>query len=355
MAKRNFSTLDYFIQRGKDAALSLHFRGGDVALWQQRLREQVMNLLGPFPQGVPLNPEVVWSVERDGILKEKVVFDSEEYASVPAYVLKRKDLGEGRHPAVLCLHGHGPEDDWHSDGKSLVAGEATTPKRREAISAYHYDYALELAKAGFITMTFDFRNFGERHDKNLYPGRDSCNVHFIRGMVMGIPLISLNLLDCMKAVDYLTQREDVSSGQLGCAGLSFGGTMALHVAAIDSRLKAVLAASSLTTYDEYAIKMGNFCGSQFIPGIYRYADLSDLAGLIAPRPLLIEHGVHDPGFPIEASQQAFSHLQQIYKAAAAEQKLVHDVFDGAHQYHGVSAADFFRRGLHVGEFVDGVG
>jgi len=45
-----------------------------------------------------------------------------------------------------------------------------------------------------------------------------------------------------------------------------------------------------------------------VPEIYRYLDVSDIAGLIAPRPLLIEMGVHDTCFPIEDQLQGWEAL-----------------------------------------------
>ncbi len=87
--------------------------------------------------------------------------------------------------------------------------------------------------------------------------------------------------------------------------------------------------------------MSNFCGVQYLPGIYVHGDVADIAGLIAPRPLLIESGIYDAGFPIEASLAAHDHLRRIYRAAGAEDKLHVDVFSGGHQFHGPSARDFF--------------
>ncbi|WP_035462483.1 alpha/beta hydrolase family protein [Alicyclobacillus macrosporangiidus] len=355
MAKRHFSLQEYFIRRGLMVKPKLHFDddlGQDVLQWQTVLRAKLMELMEPFPQEVELHPETVWQVEKDGLYKEKVIFDVEELASVPALVIKRTDLPkDARHPAVLCLHGHGPEGDWHAYGKDLVTGVATDTVRKHAIQRYNYDYAVQLARAGFITVTLDFRNFGERSDGNLYPGRDSCNVHFIRGLLMGVKLITLHVWDVMKTVDYLVTRPDVDPDAIGCVGLSFGGTMALHVAALDTRIKAASVSCALTTYMEYAIKLGNFCGSQFVPGIYEYADLSDLAGLIAPRPLLVENGVHDPGFPIEASLAAQKHLRSIYRAAGASERLFTHVFDGAHRFSGDHTVSFLNNWLR-GRFCD---
>ena len=87
------------------------------------------------------------------------------------------------------------------------------------------------------------------------------------------------------------------------------------------------------------------CGIQHLPQMYSYGDVADIAGLIAPRPLLVESGIYDDCFPIEATLQAHEHLRRIYRAAGAEDRLHIDVFSGAHQFHGPSAREFFDRYL----------
>ena len=89
----------------------------------------------------------------------------------------------------------------------------------------------------------------------------------------------------------------------------------------------------------------NFCGSQIVPALRRYFDISDVASLIAPRPLLIESGALDEGFPIEASQRAFDRLKLAYEAWGKPERLAQDVFDGGHQFSGAQAFDWFARWL----------
>jgi hypothetical protein len=52
-----------------------------------------------------------------------------------------------------------------------------------------------------------------------------------------------------------------------------------------------------------------------VPGIYKYFDVPDIAGLIAPRPLLIEMGVQDTGFFIEEQLMAYdkAHLRRRWR------------------------------------------
>ncbi len=340
MANRNFSLQEYFIQRGYQTTPELAFQSGNVENWQRALKENVLQLLGDFPAPVDPNPEIIWRIEEDGLIKEKVVFDTEQHMSVPAIVVRRADLDpKKRHKGLVCIHGHGPF------GKLSVAGVAISSEHRKVIEQFNYDYGTQFAREGYITISPDLRNFGERGGHAEYPGRDSCNVHFIRGLLMGINLMTLNIWDMMRTIDYFTSRDDVDPERIGCIGLSLGGTTTLHVAALDTRIKAAGIFSALTTYEEYAIKMANFCGSQFIPGMYQFADLADVAGLIAPRPLFISNGAFDDGFPIEASLAAHEHLTEIYRSAGVPDRLTIDVFSGGHAFGGGKAFPFLESWL----------
>jgi hypothetical protein len=344
MANRHFTLNDYFIQKEKENTPSLTFSGSTYLEWmdwKERLKSKLLELLGEFPECVPMKVERVWKVEEDGIIKEKLLIDTEQFATIPLIMTRSSDLDmEEKHKALLCIHGHGPY------GKDSVAGIRCSDDRIKKIEEANYDFGLQFAKQGYITFSPDIRNFGERADEgNPYPGRDSCNVHFIRGLLIGVPLITLNLWDLKVVLSFIEEQSYVDSERIGCMGLSLGGTLTMHLTAIDERIKAADIICGMSTYEEYAIKMGNFCGSQFVPNIYKYGDLKDIAGLIAPRPLLIESGIHDNGFPIEASLKAVSAIEKIYNASGNKEYLYTDIFDGAHEFSGRIAFGFFEKFL----------
>lgn len=344
MANRNFSLNDYFIKKEQEHMPILTFKGSQVEdwiNWKYQFKNKLLELLGKFPESIAPKAEKIWSVEEEGILKEKYILEAERFASIPLIVMRRQDIDfREKHRAILCIHGHGPY------GKDSVAGIRTSEDRIVKIEEANYDFGLQFAKEGYITFAPDIRNFGERTDKeDLYPGRDSCNVHFIRGILMGIPLITLNLYDLKTVLSFIESQAFVDSERIGCIGLSLGGTLAMHLAAIDERIKAVDIICCMSTYREYAIKMGNFCGSQFIPNIYTFGDLKDIAGLIAPRALLVEAGIHDEGFPIEAALEAISGIQEIYNSSGTIGHFDSDIFEGAHEFSGRKAFDFFNKYL----------
>ena len=317
----------------------LHFAGESSEewyVWQKRLRTRLLDLMDPFPEQVPLEPHVVEEREQFGVRYEKVVYTTAEDVQVPAWLLIPECIDQPA-PGIICLHGHGKY------GKDSVAHvDYGEEDRAREIEHYNYDYGLQLAKRGFVTLCPDARGFNERGEGfRRYGRRDGCNVNGIKTMLLGMNLTALNTWDDMRGIDYLASRPEVDSSRIGCIGLSFGGTRSTYLAAVDERVKAAAVVCYLTTFKQYALTQGNFCGSQFVPGILKYAEVADLCGLVAPRPLLIEAGIQDGGFPIEATREAYAHLEHIYAAAQVSKSLWLDEFEGGHQFSGAKAFDFF--------------
>ena len=85
---------------------NLAYRGGDVGVWQRKFRRKLRNLIGEMPkERVPLNTRTLWKRNHPLGTIEKIVFTSEPYADVPAYVC----LPNGVNPPysfMICLQGH---------------------------------------------------------------------------------------------------------------------------------------------------------------------------------------------------------------------------------------------------------
>ena len=308
------------------------FRPGlDFNAWRDNLREAIKGLLGPLP--APVDPEPV-EVERTvcpGYVQTKLVYRSAPDVDVPAYLLV-PDGVDARHPApaILALHGHGGGKD------DLVT------------AGIYHAFAKCFAQRGYVVLAPDAPGFGERGERfRRYGGRDGCNINFLKLALFGRNLMTLALWDDQRALDLLQARPEVDASRIGVAGLSFGGTRAMYLAALDERPAAVVVSGYLTTFRAYALDAGNFCGSQFLPGVYDLADVPDIHGCIAPRPLLIQAGRSDRGFNIEASRQAHAHLAAIYAAAGAADRLARDEFDGGHEFLPQAPLDFMDRWLRA--------
>jgi dienelactone hydrolase len=149
----------------------------------------------------------------------------------------------------------------------------------------------------------------------------------------------------MKTVDYLESRDNVDQSRIGCVGCSFGGTMSMFLSAVNLRI-------SVSCISGYLMAPGTCsfsgtCGSQALPGLLTLGDRAEVAGLICPRPLLIQIGEYDSVFPARHALKEYKRLQRIYRAAGQTDRLALDRFDGCHEIHVAPIIEWFNRWLIV--------
>ena len=310
--------------------------------WKKSAKEKLMELLGEFPENVDPEPEIESSVEQDGYIRERVVFNVDKYMAVPCVLLIPASRKPGEKlPAIVCSHGHGPY------GKDPVAGVRGDAQHEAEIAKMNYNYAEKMVKEGFVTISPDLRGFGERHEyiAATSTGRDLCNINFNKGALFGIYTLTLNIWDIMKCIDYLETREEVDSERIGMMGLSYGGTVTTFASAVEPRIKAADIIGYVNPFASFAIRDSNYCGSQFVPNIYKYFDTYDIAGMIAPKPLLVEMGIYDHCFPFKDLSKGFEGIKTIYAAAGCQENLWSDIHPGGHAHSGVRAPEFFKKYL----------
>ena len=232
-------------------------------------------------------------------------------------------------------------------------GNDSSPDLRQAIANNNYNYGEVMAQKGFVTYAIDWIGFGERNDKNkpnhnsVAGGRDWCNLYYLHATMLGMTSISINVAHGKAATDVVISTQPVDEERLGVMGLSGGGTMSLWMALCDERIKATEIICYSDLWTAFGIRDVNYCGMQVAPSLYKYVDLPDLQGLIAPRPLLIDIGVNDTCFKIDTAIKCYQQLSKIYEAAEAGDQLELDLHSGEHGWGGNKSEAFFRK--HVGD------
>ena len=299
--------------------------------WVERRRARLGELLGPEPEPVPLAVETLESEACDGYRRDKIVFDTEDTMSVPAYLLvpdARVHAPPGA--AVLACHGHGP-------GKEQVVGLARTDMPNA-------DYALQLVRRGYVVLAPDLRCFGERQDWNP-EDHYACDTNLVHAAMAGWNPLAQNVWDLRRCLDVLAQDPLVDPDRLGMVGVSYGGTVTLFTAAVDARVAAAVVSGYFSSWAESHKVPWNMCGSQIMFAMLGKLEHEDLGALVAPRPLLVETGTDDMLFPLPAAAESVRRAQLVYASVGAGERLVHDVFDGGHQWHGTEALPFLDRWL----------
>jgi len=346
---RNIDPYAFFAQQSLDHKPKSAFTGKtkpQFTAWQKKTLPKVLATLGNKPKAVKPNAELLVEWEEDGLIKQRWVIDTQPGLSAVLLLFRPADMKRGeKRPALLCCHGHG------SHGKHPVMGIVAPTEKMVEMDQLNYSYGLQMAKAGFVTYAIDWLGFGERsgkykphyHADQLF-GRDECNVNYLCATLLGTTPLAINCHDGSAATDFVASQKFVDEKNLGVMGLSQGGTMTTWMALYDKRFKAADIMCYAGPFHDVAFRTYNVCGSQVSPGLYELVDTFDLQGLIAPRPLLVEIGVHDTCFHIDHTySKHYKRLEKIYKTADAEIEL--DMFPGPHAWGANKSVEFFRKHL----------
>jgi hypothetical protein len=150
----------------------------------------------------------------------------------------------------------------------------------------------------------------------------------------------------MRLIDYAATRDDCDTTRIGCAGLSGGGLQTLWLTALDERVRCAVVSGYFYGYKDSLLRMSSNCSCNYVPGLWQLADMGDIAGLIAPRPLLVESGLRDP---LNGERGVANVLEQLeitrraYRLLGAEERLAHSTFDGEHRWDGREVVGWLER------------
>lgn len=347
-----FDPTPFALARYAEVQQRLAFRARnlrDAKAWQHKLRRTLTRLLGGFPQTpCPLRPQVLEVLELvtrtdDGqsvrYRRETLTFQSRPNLAVFGYFLSPLPDGD-KLPVVICLPGHGR-------GVDDIVGINEDGSLRERWDGYQRDFALQCVAHGFAALAIEQLGFGHRRDeaaRQRGPTVSSCQPLAGAALLLGETMIAWRVYDVMRAIDYLRTRPDVDAHRIAVMGISGGGTTSLFAAALDTRIKVCVISGYFNTF-KASIYALSHCLDNYVPNILRYAEMPDVAGLIAPRPVHIESGTDDPIFPIAATKEAFEYLRRIYAVFGATERLSLHIFDGGHEFNGHGAFPFLKRWL----------
>jgi dienelactone hydrolase len=152
-------------------------------------------------------------------------------------------------------------------------------------------------------------------------------------------MIGWRVWDVMRAIDWLVTREEVDPGRVALVGISGGGTVALYTAALDVRVAATVLSCSFCTFRDSIFSISH-CIDNYVPGILKWFEMADLAGMVAPRALFVEGGSGDPLFPEAGVRTAVEQAREIYQRTDASAHFQYDFFRGDHEFAGNSALPF---------------
>jgi len=267
-----------------------------IRAYQERLREFFLQQLGGLPERTPLDAKIVGKLSGDGYRVEKVIFASQPRHHVTAVLYLPN--GPAPYPGVVVASGH---------------------SRTAKSAGYNQRFGIALAQNGIAALCYDPIGQGERSqilDENGKPRFTSTTrEHFLIGVgsiLVGTNTARYRIWDGMRAIDYLTSREDIDPKRIGFTGCSGGGTLTSYVMALDDRVACAAPACYLTTFRRLIETIGPQDAEQNIFGQIGFGmDQPDYVLMHAPRPTLISATTGD-FFDIRGTWENFRQAKRIY-------------------------------------------
>ena len=131
-------------------------------------------------------------------------------------------------------------------------------------------------------------------------------------------------------------------------GISGGGTCTTFSAALEPRIRAAMVSGYLNTFRDSIMSISH-CIDNYVPGILNWAEMYDVAGLIAPRAAVRRIGRarrHLPRSP--PSRASFDARQRKSTRSSMQARMTdQETFDGPHSFWGKRGLPFLARHLGV--------
>ena len=286
----------------RDKKHALLRTAADCESRNRAVNENLLSMLGKFPQKKPLDARIVRTAQKDGYRVENLMFLSRPdfWVTGNLYV---PTTGNGRYPAIISPCGHYPL-------------ARMTPQYQ---SAY-----ISLAKSGFVVLSYDPIGQGERRQYwNPVTGVTDVGgpvfEHSMAGQLLllfGENLTGYLVWEGMRAIDYLLTRPEVDPARIGCAGHSGGGTLTKFIAAADPRVQcaAILEGGTANQWPSRSVGIADIEQNLF-PAALWGIDNVDLHSAVAPRPLLACIETYSEGF-----NNAADAIRSCYKVLGAGEK-----------------------------------
>lgn len=253
------------------------------------------------------------------------------FPSVFAYgiLLLPKDIPPGeRRPVVVCQHG--------LEGRPQDVADPRNDNQ------YYHQFACRLAERGLITYA----------PQNPYIGEDKFRRLLRKANPLKLSLFSFIVPQHEQTTAWLASLPMVDPRRIAFYGLSYGGKTAMRVPPLVDRYCLSICSAdfnewiwkNVSTTSQYSyMGTGEYEIFEFDLGdTFNYAEM---AGLIAPRPFMVERGHHDGVAPDEWVAYEYAKVRRLYAALKIPERTEIEFFDGPHTIHGVGTFDFLHRHL----------
>jgi cephalosporin-C deacetylase-like acetyl esterase len=299
----------------------------------EALRKQLWEeVIGKLPQPtMPLNPRTRQIFDEPKWKGYDVMLDVYPDVFASGILLVPKDLKPGEKRAVVvCQHG--------LEGRPALVVD---PKQR---TQYYNSFGAQLADRGYIVYA----------PQNPYIGKDKFRVLQRKANPLGLSLFSFIVRQHERTLDWLAGLAFVDDKRLAFYGLSYGGKTAMRVPALLPRYCLSICSGDFNEWIRKNVSLDYPSSYMFSPeyempeyNLGHTFNYAEMAGLIAPRPFMVERG-HDDGVGVdEWVAYEYAKVRRLYSRLKIPERTEIEFFAGGHEVHGQGTFAFLER--HLGK------
>lgn len=281
---------------------------------------------------LPLNPLTRVHLEKEQWTCYEVMLDVFPDVFVWGLLLVPKDIKpEEKRPVVVCQHGL----------EGLPMDVVTDDPKSDGYRHYKA-FAARLAERGFVV-------FAPHH---YYRGGNRFRQLQRLAYPLKKTLFAYVVAQHEQLLDWLRTLPFVDASRIGFYGLSYGGFSAQRLPALVPRYALSInsaefndmAKKKASVHDRYSYPFYNTY-EVFEWNFTSTFGYSDLAGLIAPRPFMVERGHDDGVAPDEWVASEYAKVRRLYTKLKIPERTEIEFFDGPHTINGVGTFAFLHKHL----------
>ena len=237
------------------------------------------------------------NIKHSSISYDESYFKSYDGLEIPIYVIYPPNFNtKKKYPCILIFSGHG-------SSKQVAFDEGS----------YQQAAGTAIAQEGFLVYVMENRGMGKLSHLGNHLRIDAV------ARVSGGSWYGEIMTDALWLIEKIHLESIVDIKRIGTAGVSTGGAISMIISAIDTRIAVSYVQGFLGSFRKTFGIRGGHCLCGHIPSILKLGDMSDIASLIAPRPVLFVNGTTDNFYYLDASEE-FNKILATYKKLGVEDR-----------------------------------
>ena len=265
-----------------------------------------------------MHSEVTYCIRPDGeIVVTTVSRVRQDAAWLPRFGFELQLTGDMDY---VTYYAKGPEENYIDLCHNVKKGLFSTKVDQDYVpKAFPQDFAERAVQEGYCAVVLEQRYMGTSGQTEKGAPLCARKNAALPALLLGRTAIGERVWDVQRLLDVLEKHftEYVDIENILCMGNSGGGTTTFYAACVDDRIKLAMPSCSVCEFDDSIISKHHCC-CNYIPGIRRYFEMGDLAGLIADRKLVMVCGVLDPDFPVNGVEKSYERAQQVFRMLERE-------------------------------------